>query len=81
MAIRSGLRGRAPALTDRRSERAILDQLLDAVRAGESPVLVVHGAPGVGKTVLLDYLARGASGCRLLRVAGVQSDWPPRPRR
>jgi len=37
-------------------------------------VLVVHGDPGVGKTVLLDYLARGTSGCRLLRVAGVQSE-------
>ncbi|HTT55457.1 MAG TPA: AAA family ATPase, partial [Streptosporangiaceae bacterium] len=74
MAIRSGRPDRAPALTDRRSERALLDRLRDAVRAGESRVLVVHGDPGVGKTVLLDYLARGTSGCRLLRVAGVQSE-------
>ncbi len=74
MAIQPGLRGRTPALTDRRSERGVLDRLLDAVRAGESRVLVVRGDPGVGKTALLDYLARGASGCRVVRVAGVQSE-------
>src|SRR6202044_3256050 len=28
----------------------------------------------VGKTVLLDYLARRASGCRVVRAAGVQSE-------
>jgi predicted ATPase len=44
------------------------------VRAGESRVLVVHGEPGVGKTALLEYLADRAAGCRVLRVAGVQSE-------
>lgn len=44
------LRGRVTALTDRLSERAELDRLVDAVRGGESGVLVVHGEPGVGKT-------------------------------
>ncbi len=61
-------------MTDRRSERDALDRLLDDVRAGESRVLVVRGNPGVGKTMLLDYLARGASGCRVVRLAGVQSE-------
>ena len=37
---------------------------------------MVRGDPGVGKTVLLDYLAGRASGsgCRVARAAGVQSE-------
>ena len=63
-------------LTDRLSERAELDRLVDTVRAGESGVLVVRGDPGVGKTVLLEHLADRApgSGCRVARAAGVQSE-------
>jgi hypothetical protein len=36
------LRGRAMRLTDRRGERGVLDQLITAVRAGGSRVLVVR---------------------------------------
>ncbi len=61
-------------LTDRRAERGVLDGLAEAVRAGESRVLVVHGEPGVGKTALLEYLAARAAGCRVLRVSGVESE-------
>ena len=63
-------------LTDRLSERAALDRLLDAVRAGGSRALVVRGDPGVGKAALLDHLAGQASGsgCRVARAAGVQSE-------
>jgi DNA-binding CsgD family transcriptional regulator/tetratricopeptide (TPR) repeat protein len=61
-------------LRDRRSEREALDRLLEAARAGESGVLVVRGAPGVGKTALLDYLVEQASGFRVVRAAGVQSE-------
>ena len=63
-------------LTDRIRERGTLDQLLEAVMAGQSRALVVRGDPGVGKTVLLDYLAERASrsGCRVVPVAGVQSE-------
>src|SRR6202035_1107846 len=70
------LRGRVTVLTDRLSERAELDRLVDTVRGGESGVLVVHGDPGVGKTMLLDHLAGRASGsgCRVARAAGVQSE-------
>ena len=32
------------------------------------------GEPGAGKTALLDYLAGRASGCRVERVAGIQSE-------
>jgi DNA-binding CsgD family transcriptional regulator len=67
MAVRGHLRGR-----DR--ERAVLDGLLDAVRAGESRVLVVRGEPGVGKSALLEYVVGQASGCRVARAAGVQSE-------
>ena len=65
---------RATGLTDRRRERGVFDRLVDAVRAGESRVLVVRGDPGVGKTVLLDYLVSRASGCRVARAVGVQSE-------
>src|SRR6516165_6242370 len=68
----SGLGGRVRGLTDRRAECGVLDGLVEAVCAGESRVLVVHGEPGVGKTALLEYLADRATGCRLLRVSGVQ---------
>jgi DNA-binding CsgD family transcriptional regulator len=44
------------------------------VRAGEGRSLVVRGEPGVGKTVLLDYLAERASGCLVVRAVGVQSE-------
>jgi len=74
MAMNSRLRGRGTRLTDRRSERGVLDRLINAVRAGESRALVLRGDPGVGKTVLLDYLVSRAAGCRIARAVGVQSE-------
>jgi hypothetical protein len=75
MATHSPIHGRATGLTGRRSEAAVLDRLIDAVRAGESRALVVHGEPGMGKTALLDYLAeQAAPDCRVARTAGVQSE-------
>ena len=44
------------------------------MRAGEGRALVVRGEPGVGKTVLLDYLAGRAAGCLVARAAGVQPE-------
>src|SRR3984885_9809732 len=67
-------RGRAARLRGRSSEVSALAGLVAAVRAGESRVLVIHGEPGVGKTALLEYLAGKATGCRLERAAGVQSE-------
>ena len=58
----------------RRGECDVLDRLLEAVRAGESRALVVRGEPGVGKTALLDYVVERASGARVVRAAGVQSE-------
>jgi DNA-binding CsgD family transcriptional regulator len=68
------VRGGAMELVNRHAECGVLDQLIEAVRAGESRALVVSGEAGVGKTALLDYLAGQASGCRLARIAGVQSE-------
>src|ERR1700689_2486326 len=66
--------GRVSGLTGRRGGGGMLDQLIDAVRAGGSRVLVVRGEPGVGKSVLLDYLAGRAAGCRVVRAAGGESE-------
>jgi DNA-binding CsgD family transcriptional regulator/tetratricopeptide (TPR) repeat protein len=52
----------------------VLDRFVAGVRAGAGRALVVRGEPGVGKTVLLDYLAGRAPGCRVARAAGVQSE-------
>jgi DNA-binding CsgD family transcriptional regulator len=61
-------------LFGRRAECAAIDELLAAIRAGSSRCLVLHGAPGIGKTALLNYLAERASDCRVLRAAGVESE-------
>src|SRR6201987_4997799 len=74
MTAHSGIRGPAAGLTGRPRERGVLDRFVAGVGAGEGRALVVRGEPGVGKTVLLDYLAGRASGCRVARAAGVQSE-------
>jgi DNA-binding CsgD family transcriptional regulator len=66
--------GRALSLTDRHTERRVLDRFVAGVRDGQGSALVVRGDPGVGKTVLLEYLAARATGCRVARVVGVQSE-------
>ena len=61
-------------LLGRRSERAALDLLVSAVRAGESQALVVRGEAGVGKSALLEYVAERAAGCRILHAIGVEAE-------
>jgi DNA-binding CsgD family transcriptional regulator len=65
--------GAAP-LAGRRDELSVLGDLIDAVREGESRVLVVRGEPGVGKTTLLDHVAARESGCQVARAAGAESE-------
>jgi hypothetical protein len=62
------------ALLGRRSESEALEGLLDAVRSGESRALVLRGEAGVGKTALLDHAIERATGFRVARAAGVQSE-------
>jgi DNA-binding CsgD family transcriptional regulator len=61
-------------LIDRRAECKVLEDLVEAVRAGKSRALVVLGEPGVGKTALLDYLTGHASGCHIARAGGGESE-------
>jgi DNA-binding CsgD family transcriptional regulator len=61
-------------LLNRHAERAALGRLLDAARAGHSGVLVVRGVPGIGKTALLEDAIESASGFRVARIAGVESE-------
>jgi DNA-binding CsgD family transcriptional regulator len=61
-------------LLGRRVECEALDRLVANVRGGQSAVLVIRGEAGVGKTALLRCLIDGASGCRVARAAGVESE-------
>ena len=74
MAAASRAPRRAAQLRGRAKEVRELARFVDAVRAGDSRVLVLRGEPGVGKTMLLDHLAGHAAGCRVARAAGVQSE-------
>src|SRR5215204_1181819 len=64
---RAGLRGRG-------SECALLDELVAAIRRGESQSLVLRGEAGIGKTALLEYLIDSAPDATIVRAVGVQSD-------
>jgi predicted ATPase len=59
-------------LVDRDAERIELDSVLQVLRGGESGCLVIRGEAGVGKTALLEYLARRAADCRVISVTAVQ---------
>jgi DNA-binding CsgD family transcriptional regulator len=59
-------------LLGRSKERARLGGVLADAKAGRSAVLVIRGAPGTGKTALLDYAADCAEGHRVVRAVGVE---------
>src|SRR5689334_22964346 len=61
-------------LLDRDREREVLDRLVAETRAGQGRVLVLRGEAGIGKTALLGYLSAAAEGCRIARIAGVESE-------
>jgi DNA-binding CsgD family transcriptional regulator len=61
-------------LRGRRRECEALDKLLLGLRSGKSEVLVLRGEAGVGKTALLHYVGERATGCRVERAAGVESE-------
>jgi DNA-binding CsgD family transcriptional regulator len=63
-----------PALSGRAGECALLDELLEGIRRGESRSLVLRGEAGIGKTALLEYLVESASGLTVVRAVGVESE-------
>jgi predicted ATPase len=64
----------SPALLGRDAECAVIDRLLQGARAARGSALVLRGAPGIGKSVLLGYVAERASGFRITRAAGLESE-------
>ena len=66
--------GRRPALRGRASECALLDDLVSAIRRGESRSLVLRGEAGIGKTALLEHLIASASDLTVVRAVGVESE-------
>lgn len=63
-------------LLGRRAERAAVERLLAAAKAGSSGTLVIRGQAGIGKTALLHFAQEAAipSGFRLTRCAGAESE-------
>lgn len=61
-------------LIGRHTECRTLDDLLSAVRAGRSAVLVLSGEAGIGKTALLDSMVSRVPDWQVTRVAGVESE-------
>jgi predicted ATPase len=61
-------------LLDRSGEREVLEGGIEAVRRGESRASVIRGEAGIGKTALLDYVVERADGCRVVRLAAIQSE-------
>ncbi len=48
--------------------------MIEAARDGRSAALLVHGEAGMGKTSLLRDAAERASGLRVLRARGIESE-------
>src|SRR5690242_11180370 len=74
MSMLDDLRRGASGLVDRGNERDVLERLVTGVRAGQSRVLVLRGEAGIGKTALLGHLSAVTEGCRVARIAGVESE-------
>ncbi len=61
-------------LVGREPERLAIQSLVAAARVGTSAVLVLSGEAGIGKTALLNDAANYATGMRLLRATGSESE-------
>jgi DNA-binding CsgD family transcriptional regulator len=61
-------------LVGRESELAALGALLDSAREGRSGALLLRGEAGIGKTALLAHAATAATGFRILRATGIESE-------
>lgn len=63
-----------PALVGRQRECTALDNLLADLGAGSSGIMVVRGEAGIGKSVLLEYMAAQASWVQVTWARGVEAD-------
>jgi DNA-binding CsgD family transcriptional regulator len=61
-------------LVGRREECRAIERLLADTRAGRGGALVVSGEPGIGKTSLLEHAVSGASGMRIVRARGIETE-------
>ena len=61
-------------LLGRATETARLDGLIRDAGEGRGGALVVEGAPGIGKTALIEDAAQRAAQLSVLRIAGVESE-------
>jgi DNA-binding CsgD family transcriptional regulator len=61
-------------LIGREPECARLDELIERARMGRSGALVIRGEAGIGKTSLLDYALRRATGMTVVRTVGIESE-------
>jgi DNA-binding CsgD family transcriptional regulator len=68
------VQGSTPSLLGRPGEQETLRRLVANVRGGQSAVLVLRGEAGIGKTELLRYLIRAATGFTVARAVGVESE-------
>ncbi len=70
--------GTEPVLIGRRDETRHISGLLGAARTGTGGALVLRGEAGIGKSALLDFAGRDATGFRVVRCSGsrFESDLP-----
>jgi DNA-binding CsgD family transcriptional regulator len=61
-------------LLGRDDERARLGRMIEAARESRSAALLVHGEAGMGKTSLLRDAAEQATGLRVLKARGIESE-------
>ncbi|MEV7623751.1 AAA family ATPase [Actinoplanes sp. NPDC089786] len=61
-------------LHGRRDECTLIDGLLAAAADGQSGSLVLRGEAGIGKSALLRYAEEQATGMRVLRGTGIESE-------
>jgi DNA-binding CsgD family transcriptional regulator/tetratricopeptide (TPR) repeat protein len=61
-------------LVGRDHERHQIEHAIGRARSGTTATLALVGEPGIGKTALLDYAAQQATGLRVLRARGIESE-------
>ena len=63
----------SPSVRERTKDGAMVHGLLDSAHRHQRAA--VRSEAGIGETALLDYLARRAEECRVIRAAGVEARW------